>query len=392
VSKAVNRAREILAYLEDQVDAMVEMLVDLASHESPSDVPESQVGVQSQLTDVLQELDFRIRHVPGRKTGGHLFAVPINRDRDMPVQLLVGHTDTVWPLGTTDSMPVVIENGIVRGPGTFDMKGGIVQAIFALRAIRSLGFEFPATPIWFINSDEEIGSPESQRYIRMISQAAVRAFILEPGLGAEGKLKTARKGVGRFRILIHGEAAHSGLDPTRGASAIQELANVVHQLHSLTDLERGITVNVGVVQGGTRVNVKAAEAEAEVDVRVASLDDGEAVAHAIRGLTPRTPGTSLEVLGGIQAPPLERTPRNLRLWEAARAAGNRLGIELEEGTSGGASDGNTTSQYAATLDGLGSLGDGAHALHEHVVAKALPSRAALLAELLLSPVNSGDEW
>ena len=392
MSKAVDRATAILVYLEDQVDAMVEMLMDLASRESPSDVPESQVGVQGQLTKFLQEMDFRIRHVPGRKTGGHLFAVPINRDRDMPVQLLVGHTDTVWPLGTTDSMPVVIENGIVRGPGTFDMKGGIVQAIFALRAIRSLGFEFPATPIWFINSDEEIGSPESQRYVRMISQVAIRAFILEPGLGAEGKLKTARKGVGRFRILIHGEAAHSGLDPTSGASAIQELANVVHQLHGLTDLERGITVNVGVVQGGTRVNVKAAEAEAEVDVRVASMDDGEAVTHAIRSLTPRTPGTSLEVLGGIQAPPLERTPRNRRLWEAARAAGNRLGIELEEGTSGGASDGNTTSQYAATLDGLGSLGDGAHALHEHVVAKALPSRAALLAELLLSPVSSGDEW
>ena len=392
MSKAGDRATEILAYLEDQVDAMIEMLMDLASHESPSDVPESQVGVQGQLTKFLQEMDFRIRHVPGRKSGGHLFAVPINRDRDMPVQLLVGHTDTVWPLGTTNSMPVVIENGIVRGPGTFDMKGGIVQAIFALRAIRSLGFEFPATPIWFINSDEEIGSPESQRYVRMISQAAIRAFILEPGLGTEGKLKTARKGVGRFRILIHGEAAHSGLDPTNGASAIQELANVVHQLHGLTDLERGITVNVGVVQGGTRVNVKAAEAEAEVDVRVASMDDGEAVTRVIRGLTARTPGTSLEILGGIQAPPLERTPRNRRLWEVARAAGNRLGIELEEGTSGGASDGNTTSQYAATLDGLGSLGDGAHALHEHVVAKALPSRAALLAELLLSPVSSGDEW
>ena len=392
MSKAGDRATEILAYLEDQVDAMIEMLMDLASHESPSDVPESQVGVQGQLTKFLQEMDFRIRHVPGRKTGGHLFAVPINRDRDMPVQLLVGHTDTVWPLGTTDSMPVVIENGIVRGPGTFDMKGGIVQAIFALRAIRSLGFEFPATPIWFINSDEEIGSPESQRYVRMISQAAIRAFILEPGLGTEGKLKTARKGVGRFRILIHGEAAHSGLDPTNGASAIQELANVVHQLHGLTDLERGITVNVGVVQGGTRVNVKAAEAEAEVDVRVASMEDGAAVTRAIRGLTARTPGTSLEVLGGIQAPPLARPPRNRRLWEAARAAGHRLGIELEEGTSGGASDGNTTSQYAATLDGLGSLGDGAHALHEHVVAKALPSRAALLAELLLSPVSSGDEW
>ena len=392
MSEAMDRARAILAYLENEVDAMVEMLVDLASHESPSDVPDSQAGVQDQLTNFLKEMDFKIRHVPGRETGGHLLAVPRNRDRGLPVQLLVGHTDTGWPIGTTESMPVVVENGIVRGPGTFDMKGGIVQGIFALRAVRALGFEFPAAPVWFINSDEEIGSPESRRYVRMISRTAVRAFILEPGLGIEGKLKTARKGVGRFHILIHGKAAHSGLDPTSGASAIQELANVVHQLHSLTDLERGITVNVGVVQGGTRVNVKAAKAEAEVDVRIASMDDGEAVTRVIRGLTPKTPGTSLEIRGGIQAPPLERTPRNRKLWEAALAAGRRLDIKLEEGISGGASDGNTTSQYAATLDGLGPLGDGAHALHEHVVTNALPRRAALLAELLLSPVMSGDKW
>lgn len=387
-----DRAGAILAYLEDQVDAMVDMLATIASHESPSDVPESQLAVQEELARVLEEMDFRIRHIPGRNTGGHLLAVPINRDRGFPVQLLVGHTDTVWPIGTLDSMPVTVENGIIRGPGTFDMKGGIVQGIFALQAIQALGFKCPATPIWFINSDEEIGSPESQRYVRMISRTAARALILEPGLGQEGKLKTARKGVGRFRILIHGEAAHSGLDPTSGASAIQELANVVQQLHSLTDLERGITVNVGVVRGGTRVNVKAAEAEAEVDIRVACMDDGDALTRTIRGLTPRTAGTSLEVLGGMQVPPLERTARNRKLWEAAWDAGRRLGIELEEGTSGGASDGNTTSQYVATLDGLGSLGDGAHALHEHVVTRALPVRAALLAELLLSPITSGDEW
>ena len=388
----VDRAGAISAYLEDQVDEMVDMLATISSHESPSDVPGSQLAVQDELAKVLQEMGFRIRHIPGRKTGGHLLAVPINRDRNLPVQLLIGHTDTVWPIGTLDSMPVEIENGIIQGPGTFDMKGGIVQGIFALRAIQNLGLECPATPLWFINSDEEIGSPESQRYVRMLSRIAARALILEPGLGEEGKLKTARKGVGRFRILIHGEAAHSGLDPTSGASAIEELANVVQQLHSLTDLERGITVNVGVVQGGTRVNVKAAEAEADVDVRVASRDDGEVVRQTIRGLTPRTEGTTLEVLGGIQVPPLEQTARNRKLWGAALAAARRLGIDLKEGTSGGASDGNTTSQYTATLDGLGALGDGAHALHEHVVINTLPVRAALLAELLLSPVTSGDQW
>ena len=387
MSEAIERAKGILAYLGAERDAMVDMLVELASRESPTDVAESQAAVQDQLTTALEDLGFKTRCVPGRVTGGHLFAVPRERVRGRPVQLLLGHTDTVWPLGTTESMPVVVEDGVVRGPGTFDMKAGIVQGIFALRALRELGCDPPATPIWFINSDEEIGSPESERYVRLIARRVSRAFVLEPALGPDGKLKTARKGVARFRIRIRGEAAHAGLDPTGGASAIHELAQVVLQLHALTDFERGTTVNVGVVRGGTRPNVKAAEAEADVDVRVVSMDEGEAVTLAIRGLIARTPGTSIEVEGGIEAPPLERTPRNRKLWQAALDAATRLGIQVDEAMSGGGSDGNTTSQYAATIDGLGPLGDGAHAHHEHVVIAGMPERAALLAELLMSPVE-----
>ncbi|MCH7530397.1 MAG: M20 family metallopeptidase [Gemmatimonadetes bacterium] len=383
------RAQSILEYLAGQRDAMVEMLVSLASKESPSDVVASQAAVQSELCEALSELGFRVRHISGRETGGHLFAVPERRERGRPAQLLIGHSDTVWPLGTLESMPVVVENGTVRGPGTFDMKAGIVQGLFALRALRDLGHQPPATPIWFINSDEETGSPESKRYVRLIAKHVVRTFVLEPALGPDGHLKTARKGVGRFKVRIHGKAAHSGLDPTGGASAIHELMHVVQRLHALTDLERGVTVNVGVVRGGTRANVIAAGAEAEVDVRIVSASDGEAIAKSIRGLEPLTPGTSIEIEGGIQIPPLERTARNRLLWRAAIEAGSRLGIDLDEDISGGGSDGNTTSQFTATLDGLGPRGDGAHARHEHVEIEGLVERAALLAELLMSPVESG---
>lgn len=383
------RAQSILEYLAGQRDAMVEMLVSLASKESPSDVVASQAAVQSELCEALSELGFRVRHISGRETGGHLFAVPERRERGRPAQLLIGHSDTVWPLGTLESMPVVVENGTVRGPGTFDMKAGIVQGLFALRALRDLGHQPPATPIWFINSDEETGSPESKRYVRLIAKHVVRTFVLEPALGPDGHLKTARKGVGRFKVRIHGKAAHSGLDPTGGASAIHELMHVVQRLHALTDLERGVTVNVGVVRGGTRANVIAAGAEADVDVRIVSASDGEAIAKSIRGLEPLTPGTSIEIEGGIQTPPLERTARNRLLWRAAIEAGSRLGIDLGEDISGGGSDGNTTSQFTATLDGLGPRGDGAHARHEHVEIEGLVERAALLAELLMSPVESG---
>ena len=210
--------------------------------------------------------------------------------------------------------------------------------------------------------------------------------VLEPAFGPDGRLKTARKGVARFRVTVRGSPAHAGLDPTAGASAIAELAHIIHELHALTDLERGTTVNVGTIRGGTRANVIAAEATAEVDVRVATMADGAEISRLIHSLEPRTPGTSIHVEGGVGIPPLERTARNQVLWAEALAAGERLGMELQEFTSGGGSDGNTTSQFTATLDGLGAVGDGAHALHEAVEIDGMVGRAALLAELLMAPV------
>ena len=381
------RAAALLDYLRARRDAMVELLVEIASLESPTDVLEAQAPVQARLTRALVERGFDVSHVAGRVTGGHLYARPAGRKRGLPGQLLIGHSDTVWPLGTTLSMPVVVEDGLVRGPGTFDMKAGLVQGIFAVEALAALGLDPPATPVWIINSDEEIGSPESKRWVRLVARRVTRAFVLEPAYGPEGRLKTARKGIGRFRVTVRGIPAHAGLDPTAGASAILEMADLIQRLHALTDLERGRSVNVGTIRGGTRPNVVAAEASAGVDARVITVADGEAITRAIHALEPRTPGTSIHVDGGLGVPPLERTSRNRALWHQALAAGRNLGLELEEYLAGGGSDGNTTSQFTATLDGLGAIGEGAHARHESVSIDRMAERAALLAELLMAPVE-----
>ena len=384
---ALHRAQALLAHAREHTDEMVSYVSELAAMESPTDVPESQQPVQEKLSASLRELGYSVRRIPGQDCGGHLWAVPGERTRGMPGQLLIGHTDTVWPQGTLNTMPVEVEGDVLRGPGTFDMKAGLTQIIFALKALRDLELEPPATPVVFINSDEETGSPESQRTVAHIARRVCRALVPEPALGETGRLKTARRGIAQYEIHITGKAAHSGLDPQGGASAVQELAHVIQAVHALTDHQRGVSLNVGVVEGGTRENVIAAEARALVDVRMLRLADWEEVHQRMEALTAVTPGTSLEVRGGLVAPPMERTPRNRRLWAAAQGAAERLGITLEEDTSGGGSDGNTTSQHTATLDGLGAVGDGAHATHEHLRISHLVERTALLAELLMAPVD-----
>jgi glutamate carboxypeptidase len=378
----------ILTRAAELGEDMVAFLTTLAERESPTGVPESQGPVQRHLAEALTELGYRIRRVPGRESGGHLLAVPRRRRRGGATQLMLGHSDTVWPLGTLADMPVERVDGRLHGPGTFDMKGGLTQMIFALRILRDLDMVPEVTPIVFVNSDEEVGSPESRPHVGRLARTVCRALVLEPSLGPEGRLKTARKGVGEFQVTLKGRAAHAGLDPSAGASAIEELAHLVQRLHALTDLERGTTVNVGVVSGGTRANVVAAEARAQVDVRVLSAEDGRRVEEAVFGLEARTAGVSIEVAGGIRALPLERTPRNRRLWEQARSVGRELGLDLLEVTAGGGSDGNTTSLFTATLDGLGPVGDGAHARHEHVEIAGLVERTALVAGLLMAPDGS----
>jgi glutamate carboxypeptidase len=236
----------------------------------------------------------------------------------------------------------------------------------------------------FLNSDEEIGSRESQRYIASLARCVERVFVLEPSLGASGRLKTARKGIARFTVKVQGHAAHAGLDPGSGASAILELSHVIQALFSLNDLDKGITVNVGTIDGGLQANVIAPQSHAVVDVRAATPADAKSVEQAIRALRATTPGTSLSIEGGFGRPVMDRTPANQALWRLALGLGSELGLELEEATAGGGSDGNTTSLYTATLDGLGAVGDGAHARHEHLRVGDTLKRAALLALLLMA--------
>jgi glutamate carboxypeptidase len=364
---------------------MTALLDLLAEAESPSLDPATQSEPFAILAAELRPMGFEVQRLPGRGTGDHLEAhLPDHRGA---YQLLVGHMDTVWPTGTLEQMPVILDGDRVRGPGVYDMKGGLVQMVFAMRALYELDAQPPLPPVVFVNSDEEIGSRDSSAHVRRLAAGAARAFVLEPSFGPSGRLKTARKGVGRFTVRVKGRASHAGLDPDQGASAILEVSHQIQRLFALNDRKRGISVNVGTIDGGLRPNVIAPEARADVDVRVLHGEDMEAVEQAILGLTAVGEGVAVEVDGGFGRPPLERTERNAELWRAAQEAAGELGIEIDEATVGGASDGNITSQYTATLDGLGSVGDGAHAPNEYVVASQMPERAALLALLLLTPCS-----
>lgn len=376
-------AQTIYHHLSARQADMTEFLRQLVCLETPSSVPASHAPLQALMTAALRELSFQVEYIPGERTGGHLLAVPASAAAQ-PQQLLIGHSDTVWGIGTLATMPCVIEDGKMRGPGVYDMKAGLTQMIFALRALRDLNLTPPLTPVVFVNSDEEIGSFESAPHIERLAQQVARVYVLEPALEPGSRLKTARKGVGEFTITAHGKASHAGLDPEKGISAILEMSYVIQQLAALNDWERGVSVNVGVISGGVRTNVVAPTCQAQVDVRIPTQADARLVAEKIRGLQPTLPGITLEIAGDINRMPLERTPRNQQLWRLARQMGQLLYLELDEGAAGGGSDGNITSPYTATLDGLGAVGDGAHAVHEFVHLDKLAERAALLALLLLA--------
>jgi len=380
-----DRATDIVRYLQEQAPEMTAFLKQLTEAESPSTVKNSQEEVMSLLAKVLADIDYHSQRRPGQKTGGFLYAKPRQRKPGQPVQLLLGHCDTVWPLDTLQSMPVEVEEEKMRGPGVYDMKGGLTQLLFALRCIQELSLRCPVTPLVLINSDEEIGSHESTATIRRLAKIADRALVLEPSLGLSGKIKTARKGVGRFTVTVQGKAAHAGLDPTKGVSSIVVLSHTIQELFAMNDPSRGISVNVGMVSGGVRPNVVAPESTAVVDVRVPTQQDADEITRRIHDLQSAHPEAKLTIKGHIGRQPMEVTPRNAQLWEVAQSAGEALGIPLEHGMAGGGSDANTTSQYTATLDGLGAVGDGAHATHEFVYLDKMVERTALLTLLLVAP-------
>lgn len=378
----MNTPTQILNYFGSRKADMNHLLQSLVAIESPSHDPDSQAGVLQILEKELWELGYHVMLVPGKKTGGFLYARPKKRKKNTPLQLLIGHCDTVWKINTLKDMPITSKEGKMSGPGVYDMKAGLTQIIYALKAIKEQKLKVTLTPVIIINSDEEIGSFESTKIIKRLAKIAERAFVLEPPLGLGGKLKTARKGIGRFTITVHGVAAHAGLDPGKGVNAIVELSHQIQQLYAMNDFERGITVNVGMIQGGVSANVVAPESKAIIDVRVENVSDGAFITDKIYRLQPFLPDVKLQIEGGIGRPPMERTERNQELWKLAKAKAVLLGMELEEAMAGGGSDGNTTSVFTATLDGLGTPGDGAHATHEFIFQEQLPERTALLTLLI----------
>lgn len=342
-----------------------ELLRELVEIESPTgDTTEIQARMEEELRAIGARVERRDRHLYARIEG------------EAPPLLVLGHVDTVWPRGTLAQMPFRLDGDRAYGPGTYDMKGGLVVLLEALRradtrhAIRVV-----------VNADEEVGSPTSRTLLEQAAAGAVAAFVVE-GPGEGGQLKTARKGIGRFTLTVRGRAAHAAR-PTEGISAIEEFAHQVLRLQRLAG--HGVTVNVGVVSGGTRENVVPAAAEAVFDVRVPTLADRERIDAALRELSPVLTGARLELAGGWTRPPLGRSPGAGRLFEAARTHGRELGLELEEQSAAGGSDGNLVGHLVPVLDGLGPEGGGAHADDEHVLVESLEVRAELLARILRAP-------
>jgi glutamate carboxypeptidase len=380
----VRTLTDVYEFLKSRRDAMLGTLRTLVEHETPTDDKHAIDGLQDYLAAEFAALGARIELVPQSQSGNHLRAEFAPAGALEPQLTLLTHVDTVYSAGTLASMPFRAEGRLAYGPGAFDMKGGIVIALYALKTLQALGLSPRRKVVCLVTSDEEIGSPTSRALIEAEALRSDTVLVLEPGVGPHGSLKTWRKGVGRFILTVTGRASHAGADPDRGRSAIVELSHQVLRLHALNDAALGTTVNVGIINGGTRANVVAAEARAEIDVRVMTLAEARRIEQVMHMLEPVMPDVSLQVSGGLNRPPMERTSQIMARFELARKLGAKLGYELSETGTGGGSDGNFTAALGIpTLDGLGAVGNGAHSPHEFVVVDALPKRAAVLAGLLL---------
>jgi glutamate carboxypeptidase len=371
-------AKSLLARCETHREWLLETIERLVRLESPSTDKAAVDRCGAAVAEILASSGGTIERLPQAQRGDHIRAGWGAGDRQV---LLLGHFDTVWPVGQLAIMPFRQADGRLHGPGIFDMKAGIAVAALAVRVLQELGARLPKiVMLW--TTDEEIGSGTSRATIEAEARRSAAVLVLEPSLPG-GAAKTSRKGVGEFEIVAHGVSAHAGVDPGKGASAIHELARQVLALEALQDLPRGITVNVGVIAGGSRTNVVADRASAKVDVRVPTMLDAARVEAAVRNLRPQLARTRLEIRGGVERPPLERSPGVVRLYHQAQEVAAGLGQELGEGATGGGSDGNFTAALGVpTLDGLGPSGDGAHALHEQVLLADLCWRAAFVAALL----------
>jgi glutamate carboxypeptidase len=372
-----------LSYFQERKEQIVQTIRQLVEIESPSDNKQAVDRLGTLLAGRFEGVGGHAKFHRTPDFGDHLQVDFAGSRTGKPV-LLLGHLDTVYPMGTLASMPCRVVDGRLFGPGAFDMKSGValmLQAIEALRAWHEDTLPRPVTVL--LVSDEEVGSDTSRRITESLAKASAAVLVLEPSHGPKGAVKTARKGIGEYLLKVTGKAAHSGLDFEKGQSAILELARQIIAISKLIDLKRGLTLNVGTVQGGTRVNVIPAEASAVLDVRVARKLDAAGIDRKLHSLKPFNRKCKLEITGGMNRPPMERTPMVVGLYKKAAEIAKDLGWKLDEAAVGGGSDGNVTAGLGIpTLDGLGGVGEGAHAIHESILISELPRRAALLAELI----------
>jgi glutamate carboxypeptidase len=376
--------RALLAVARKKERALIDRIRRLVLIESPSDQKSAVEACARAVASEARRIGARVTLRPQPNFGPILEAHfgPRTRPGSPNPLLLLGHLDTVWPLGTLKTMPCRISAGRLFGPGVLDMKAGVAIALTAVEILDE-AHALTREIILLLTGDEEVGSPASHPVIERIASGCAAVFVLEPAQGLA--YKTARKGTGDWRIEIHGVAAHAGVDFAHGASAIRELARVVEAVSAWTDLQRGLTVSVGVAGGGTKTNVIPEKAWADVDVRIARRADGPRIARRFAALTPADKRCTLTVTGGINRPPMERTHATVRLYQRARTLARAIALDLPEAASGGASDGNFTSALGIpTLDGMGAVGEGAHAAHESILVAHLAPRTALLAGMLLS--------
>jgi len=376
--------RERLRSFEARKETLVNTIREFVEIESPSDNKAATDRMGRFLAEKFEAIGGRSRLHAAADFGDNLQVDFPGREKVKPV-LLLGHFDTVYPLGTLQIMPCRVANGHLHGPGVLDMKSGIALMLFVIEALQAWHDGLPRPVTVFLVSDEEVGSNSSRQITESLAKESAAVLVLEPAAGLHGAVKTARKGVGEYRLTVTGVAAHAGLDPGKGHSAIVELARQIAAFSNLSDVKRGISVNAGVIRGGTRSNVIAAEASAEIDVRIKAAQQAAIVDRKLRSLKPFDKQCQLRIEGAINRMPMERTAGVAALYKKAQAIAEQIHWKLEEAAVGGGSDGNFTAGLGVpTLDGLGGVGSGAHAVHEHIVISELPRRALLLAGMIES--------
>lgn len=376
---------ELLSYFKSRQENILTLIRALVETESPSRDEDGSRAVVSFLADEAQDIESvkSVERIPIKGYGEHLIIRAFGGENSDDVIMLLGHTDTVHPRGTLESRPYRIEENRVYGPGIFDMKANCVLALEILRGLTELNFKPKREIVIALSCDEEIGSETGRAFVEKEASRARVCLVLEPSASG-GRVKTGRKGTGMFTMKTRGIPAHAGLEPEKGASAILELARQVKRLHELTNFEIGTTVSVGVFHGGTTSNVVPENACAEIDVRFKTMDEAARIEREILSTEPFDERVKIEIAGGINRPPLERDEKVLALYEEAKEIASSFGYELGETQVGGASDGNFVAALGVpVLDGLGVTGDGAHAVHEHIIADDIAPRAALIAGLIL---------